>query len=119
MKIPLHMDQKANAATNAAQAKIQERDLLAAQRGDWNTKNTLTKSFLPLMTTLASKRTSDANQITRYVEAGKAGLLKAIKRYKPGTSSRFNIFVVEFIEKEMDKVETGGGLFARLFGFLK
>jgi DNA-directed RNA polymerase specialized sigma subunit len=116
MKIPLNLGQNASQSSSQAHAKILERDILAAQKGDWNAKNNIVRTFTPLLTSLASKRSSDVEKINDYIEAGKKGLFDAAKKYKQGTADRFNIFALNFIEKEMDAVDHGGGFFARLFG---
>jgi DNA-directed RNA polymerase specialized sigma subunit len=116
MKIPLNLGQNASQSTSQAHAKVLERDILAAQKGDWNAKNNLMRTFAPLLTALASKRSSDVAKINDYIEAGKKGLFDAAKKYKQGTADRFNLFALEFIEKEMDGVDHGGGFFAKLFG---
>jgi DNA-directed RNA polymerase specialized sigma subunit len=117
MRIPLKMGADASQTSGPTQAKVlMEREILAAQRGDWNAKNNLARTFTPLLTSLASKRSSDVSKMNDYIEAGKKGLFNAVKRYKAGTADRFNIFVLDFVEKEMNGVDKGGGFFARLFG---
>jgi DNA-directed RNA polymerase specialized sigma subunit len=116
MKIPLNLGTNASQSTSQAHAKILERDILAAQKGDWNAKNNIVRTYTPLLTNLASKRSSDIAKINDYIEAGKKGLFVATKKYKQGTADKFNIFVLDFIENEMNRMEHGGGFFARLFG---
>ena len=101
--------------------KAVERDILATQKGDWNAKNNLARTFTPLLTSLAEKRSSDQATINRLVEAGKEGLLTAARKYKPSIGAeRFQIFALDFIEKSMDSAShSGGGLggfFRKLFG---
>jgi len=117
MKIPLKMGNAEPQTNPQAHAKaLLERDILAAQKGDWNAKNNLARTFTPLLTSLASKRSSDGSKINDYIDAGKTGLFNAVKKYKAGTADRFNIFILDFVEKEMNRVDGGGGFFARLFG---
>ena len=117
MKIPLKLGQNGQQSGRAAAAKIIERDILAAKRGDWNAKNSLIRSFQPLLRSLAEKRAEAPAAINQYVEAGKEGLLKAIKKYSASVGAdRFQIFALDFIEASMDKSGKGGGFFARLFG---
>ena len=116
MKIPLNLGHNGNQTTSQAQAKVLERDILAAKQGDWNAKSNLVRTFTPLLTTLATKRATDINKINDYIEAGKNGVFTAAKKFKPGTADKFNLFVLDFIEKEMAGVDKGGGFFAKLFG---
>ena len=116
MKIPLNMGQGDPKSTNETHARILERDILAAQRGDWNAKNNIARTYTPLLTNLASRRSSEVAKINDYIEAGKKGLFLAAKKYKQGTADRFSIFILDFIEKEMNRVDHGGGFFAKLFG---
>jgi DNA-directed RNA polymerase specialized sigma subunit len=117
MKIALNMGNNGNQSSKAAQAKVLERDIMAAKKGDWNAKNNLVRTFMPLLTSLAEKRSKDLPSINNYIEAGKEGVFKAAKKYNPSVGAeRFHIFAVEFIEKSMDKRDKGGGFWARLFG---
>lgn len=116
MKIPLNLGQDTKQTTSQAQAKVLERDILGAQQGDWNAKNNLVRTFTPLLNNLATKRTSDIAKINDYVEAGKKGLFAAAKKYKRGTADKFNFLVLDSIEKEMDRIESGGGFLSKLFG---
>jgi DNA-directed RNA polymerase specialized sigma subunit len=116
MKIPLNLGQDKNQTTSQAHAKVLERDILAAQQGDWNAKNNLVRTFTPLLTTLATKRTSEVEKVNDYIEAGKKGLVAATKKYKQGTADKFNLLVLDFAETEMNRMENGGGFFSKLFG---
>lgn len=117
MKIPLHLANNGPQSTQATQTKNLERDILATKRGDWNAKNSLAKTFMPLITSLAEKRTTDNVQKNKLIEAGKEGLFNAARRYKENMGpEKFRIFALDFIESSMDNVGKGGGFFARLFG---
>lgn len=117
MKIALNMGGNGPQSGKVAQAKILERDILAAKKGDWNAKNNLVRTFTPLLTSLAEKRAKDMHGVNEYIEAGKEGLFKAAGKYKPTEGAeRFPIFVVDFIEEAMDRQGKGGGFWARLFG---
>jgi DNA-directed RNA polymerase specialized sigma subunit len=118
MKIPLNIDRNGPQSGREAQAKVLERDVLAARKGDWNAKNNLVRTFTPLLTQLARKRTAEPARINTYIEAGKEGLLKAARGYRPGSrADRFQISAATAIESAMDKVDRkSGGFFARLFG---
>lgn len=124
MKIPLKLSQNGKQSTKAAQAKVLERDLLSAKKGDWTARNNLVRSFTPLLTTLAEKRSDNVAKINQYIEAGKNGLYTAIKKYKSSIGAeRFQIFALDFIETSMNRVGKGdesavrpGGFFSRLFG---
>jgi DNA-directed RNA polymerase sigma subunit (sigma70/sigma32) len=122
MKIALNMGGDAN-DPKAAQ-KVLERDILAAKDGDWNAKGNLARVFMPLLTSLAEKRTKDPARLNRCVEAGKQGLFHAARKYKSSMGpDHFRVFALDFIEQSMDRAvkaeETGpgqGGLLSRLFG---
>lgn len=116
MKIPLSMVQNEQVSAKQVQARALERDLLAAQKGDWNARNNLVKSFLPLITSLVEKRVTDVGQRNTLLEAGKEGLFKAAKKYRPGNPEQFHIDVVSFIEDSLDRALKPRGFFARLFG---
>jgi len=118
MKISLNAGQNESTSSRAAQARILERDIVAAKKGDWNAKNNLARSFLPLLTSLAEKRTTDPGRINLYIEAGKEGLFRAARRYKQSVGAdSFQIFALDFIEAAMDRGVGGKkGLFSRLFG---
>ena len=114
MKIPLNVGGQDGPLTKAQQAKLVERDVLAAKGGDWNAKNNLVRTFMPLLISLAEKRSSDRSKINSYIEAGKDGLIKATKKYKKGAGAEhFQLFALDFIEKNMDGA--GAGFFSRLF----
>ncbi len=116
MKISLHLGE-GDSTSRAAADRVLERDILAAKKGDWEAKHNLVRTFLPLLTSLAEKRTREAAKVSRYVEAGKEGLYKAARRYKPSIGAdRFRVFALDFIEKAMDACDRGGGFWSRLFG---
>lgn len=117
MKIPLKMSQGAPASTKAAQAKVLEHDIALAKKGDWNSKNSIIQTFTPLLRSLAEKRSSDIPVMNQYIEAGKNGLTKAIKKYKPSVGAdKFHLFALDFIEDAMDNKNSSGVFFSRLFG---
>ncbi|MDA0577774.1 MAG: hypothetical protein O3B24_06720 [Verrucomicrobia bacterium] len=118
MKISLNMGPKGPDAKRATDARILEADILGAKRGDWNSKNNLTREFMPLIHSLAGKRSSDVAVINGYIEAGKSGLVAAAKKYKPAIGPQgFQIFALDFIEARMERASKGGGSWlSRLFG---
>jgi len=117
MKIPLNMGNNGGLSSKAAQIKTLERDILATKKGDWNAKNNLVRTFLPLLTSLAEKRTSDLGQKNKLIEAGKEGLFTATRKYKEHIGAdKFQVFALDFIESSMDSPKNSGGFFARLFG---
>lgn len=123
MKIALNMGQT-EPPSRITHLRALEQDILAAQKGDWNAKSNLTRTFSTLLNTLAEKRSTDRRQITQLIEAGKAGLFAASKKYKPSLGAeRFQIFALDFIEKSMDQAIARnfrspglGAWFANLFG---
>jgi DNA-directed RNA polymerase specialized sigma subunit len=117
MKIPLNMGNNSNQSSKAAQFKILEREILATKKGDWNAKNNLIRTFTPLLTSLAEKRSSDPAQKNKLMDAGKEGLFNAARKYKESIGpDKFQIFALDFIESNMDNLGKNVGFFARLFG---
>ncbi len=120
MKIPMNYHNNNDGLTaKSAQEKILMRDVNAAKKGDWNAKNHLAQTLMPLLTSIAQKRSSNTADINNYIEAGKKGLFDAVKKYKDGvTPGGFQVFALGFMEKEMDSAhkKKSGGFFSRLFG---
>jgi len=101
----------------AAESRAHEKLILSAKMGDWEAKNLLAQQFHPFIASLADKRTQDAKQASQYVEAGKAGLAKAVTKYKSSVGpDNFRIFALDFIEAAMNKNDKGEGILSRLFG---
>ena len=115
MKIGLNFGVHDDASENVSEARQIERIIANAKKGDWEARDLLTQRFRPLLTTLAEKRSSDIVQVNRYVEAGTAGLLTAMRKYKPSASSNFRIFAIDFIQAAMDRSDRKGGLLSWLF----
>ena len=117
MKIPLNMGDGGN-TTAAQKTQALGRLIKAAREGDWDAKSNLARQFTPLLTSLAEKRSSDIGEINNLIEAGKKGLYRAARKSKAyAPADRFQIFALDFIEREMDRVQGGGGgLLSRLFG---
>ncbi|MCX7591809.1 MAG: hypothetical protein N2255_09300, partial [Kiritimatiellae bacterium] len=114
MKIPLGVQQTQTTSV-AAENKILERDVLAAQKGDWEARRAVVRTFMPLLTSLAQKRAKDTATINAYIEKGKEGLLAAVAKYKPGIGpERFRIFALDHIERAMDRKKEGS-FWTRLF----
>lgn len=115
MKIPLKLADHDLHAGPSNQTRELDRDIRGAKSNDWNAKSRLHKTFLPLLTTMAQKRSSDQGRINELVEKGKEGLNRAAKKFNPDTGAdKFRIFAVSFVEDAMDG--KGGGFFAKLFG---
>jgi len=90
-------------------------DLIAAKRGDWNAKNSLCRTFLPLMTSLIQKRTTETAKQNAMMERAKDGLLKAVKKFHMDQGAdKFQIFALNYIETSLD-ANPKVGFFARLF----
>lgn len=116
MKIALNLNQKDTYIPDGEEHERSiERDQQACKRGDWEAKTRLIQAFMPLMTSLARKRTQDTAALNRYIEGGKEGLMSAVKHFKAGSTTKFEIFALSYIEDAMDRV-TRPGFFARLFG---
>ncbi len=115
MKIALNMRQGDDFNQEGDREKTLERDVAAAKRGDWEAKTRLARTFMPLFTSLARKRSQATADINRHIEAGREGLMTAVRHYKPNAGMKFEVFALSYIENEMDKASRPG-LFARLFG---
>ena len=114
MKIGLNMGEN---AAQAPKGGIPEAQILAAKAGDWAAKDKLAQAFLPLIKSLAEKRASEPSKINKFVDAGKEGLFKAAKKYKPSIGAdRFQVFALDYIQARMDKQAGGGGFLSSLFG---
>jgi DNA-directed RNA polymerase specialized sigma subunit len=118
MKISLKVSNQENFNSGKQEElRLLDRDITACSRGDWEAKNRLFKSFMPLFLSLAKKRTQEVAGINQYIEAGKNGLVAACKKYKSSIGAdRFQIFALDFIEKAMNDADRPRGFFARLFG---
>lgn len=116
MKIALKTGQESHNTVPAAQDRALEADVLSVKSGDWSANQRLVRQFLPLITSSAQRRTTEAAGRNTYVEAGKLGLIKAAKKYKAGDGAHmFRVSVVDFIESAMDRADKGS-LLERLFG---
>jgi DNA-directed RNA polymerase specialized sigma subunit len=118
MKIPLKLAQTGHTSDSAEEARALAREILAAQSGDWDAKNSLLRRFHPLIVSLAQKRTSNQAEVNAYIDSGKEGLVKAVRKYHERVGAeKFRIFALDFIEAGMNRTgKKGGGFFARLFG---
>jgi hypothetical protein len=118
MKISLNMGPEGPEQKKRTEARVLEHDILAAKDGDWNAKGNLVRMFMPLLTSLAEKRTAENAKMNAYIEAGKKGIFTAAKKYKKNIGPEgFEIFALDFIESAMDRAADGaGGFFSRLFG---
>lgn len=115
MKIALNMRQDEGASPEVEREKAIERDVDGCKRNDWEAKTRLVQSFMPLLTSLAKKRTHETTSINRYIEAGKEGLINATRHFKPSANIKFQVFALNYIEDQMDRINRPG-FFARLFG---
>ncbi|MFT7488133.1 MAG: DNA-directed RNA polymerase specialized sigma subunit [Candidatus Promineifilaceae bacterium] len=117
MKIPLNMSgAQGPEAAKSQRNQALESKILAAKRGDWDAKSALGRSFLPLITSLAEKRSSDISEINTFIAAGKEGLFAAARKYKRDIGPvDFQLFALDFIEAHMDKPGKSGGFFGKLF----
>ncbi len=116
MKIPLTGSMDTSTSGPAARAKALQKDILAAKRGDWEARHRVERSLQPVLQNMAHKRTQDNAEFNALMEAGKKGILTAIRKVdKHISGDRFQIFALPFIEAQMDKSGQSGWL-AKLFG---
>jgi DNA-directed RNA polymerase specialized sigma subunit len=118
MKISLRMGEDGPDAEKAKQARVLAAHIRAAKKGDWTARNNLSRQFIPLLQSLAEKRSPETSRINDYIEGGKQGIFNAARKYKPSPDAEeFQIFALDFIETSMDRVDKGGGGFLdKLFG---
>ncbi len=119
MKISLRMNQgDIQSTSRAAQDRVMEHEIMACKQGDFEAEKRMLQKFMPLLTSMARKRSSEPAVINTCIDAGKLGLKKAIQKYKPSVGAdKFRIFAVDFIEKSIDNQLQGKkGFFARFFG---
>lgn len=115
MKISLNLNQNDYTTPEASREKAIDRDVEACKKNDWEAKNRLIQTFMPLLTSLAKKRTQETANLNRFIEAGKEGLIDAAKHFSPNSGTKFQLFALNFIEEAMNRVNRPG-FFARLFG---
>ena len=115
MKIALNLRQDDVISPEAEREKFIERDVEACRRNDWEAKTRLIQAFIPLLTSLAKKRTQDTAVLNRYIEAGKEGLVDAARHYKSvAANGKFQVFALSYIEDAMTHLDKPG-FFSRLF----
>ena len=115
MKIALNLKQNDYTTPEANREKAIERDVEACKKNDWEAKTRLIQAFMPLLTSLAKKRTQDTAPMNRLIEAGKEGLTDAARHYTQSSGVKFQLFALNYIEAHMDRLNQPG-FFARLFG---
>ena len=115
MKISLNLNQNDYATPEATREKAIERDVEACKGNDWEAKTRLVHTFMPLLTSLAKKRTQDTAVLNRFIEAGKEGLADAARHYSSSSGKKFQLFALNYIEQAMNRVNRPG-FFARIFG---
>lgn len=115
VKIALNLRQGDDYNQEQDREKAIERDVGLAKKGDWEAKSRIVHTFMPLLMSLAKKRSHEAAFINRKIETGKDGLMTAIRRYKPAANMKFEVFALTYIENAMDRSDRPG-FFARLFG---
>ena len=115
MKIALNLRQDEAVSPEVERENAIERDVELCKRNDWEAKTRLIQAFMPLLTSLAKKRSQDTATFNRYMEAGKEGLVVAARHYRSRASGKFQVFALNYIESQMDRLDKPG-FFARLFG---
>lgn len=115
MKISLNLNQNEHTTPEANREKAIERDVEACKKNDWEAKTRLIQTFMPLLISLAKKRTQETATLNRYIEAGKDGLTDAARHFSPSSGTKFQLFALNSIEQAMNRVNRPG-FFARIFG---
>lgn len=115
MKISLNLNQNDYITPEASRERAIERDVEACKKNDWEAKTRLIQAFMPLLTSLAKKRTQETATLNRYIEAGKLGLTNAAHHFNAAAGTKFQLFALDYIEQAMNRVNRPG-FFARLFG---
>ncbi len=117
MKIPLHIRNNdiADASPAVNRELAIERDVRPCRRGDWEAKARLVRQFMPLLTSLAHRRTSETVGINRLIEAGKDGMLRAVRKFRPHRHEKFEVFALQYIESAMERENSPRGFWRRLF----
>lgn len=102
MKIPLSLVRDTVTPTQEYEKHV-EQDVSGWREGDWEAKARLVHRSTPLIFFLAKKRGgANADLINLYVEAGKEGLTRAVRRFKASHRVKFHVFALSHIEKAMD-----------------
>jgi len=105
MKIALSQDEVANLSASGVHAEELAKAVGGCKMGDWEAKHALERLFAPLLAMLAEKRAgTDLTARNELIERGRAGLLRAAKRFPRNDSVRhFRLFALDHIEAAMDK----------------
>jgi DNA-directed RNA polymerase specialized sigma subunit len=115
VKISLNLNQNDYSTPEATREKAIERDVEGCKKNDWEAKSRLIQTFMPLLTSLAKKRTQETAILNRFIEAGKEGLTDAAKHFNASSNTKFQLFALNYIEQAMNRVNRPG-FFARIFG---
>jgi DNA-directed RNA polymerase specialized sigma subunit len=116
MKISLNIGRGEGSRDPTKNGGIPERDIIACRDGDWEARARVVQAFTPLLLSLAKEKTQDPESVEQLVEAGRTGLLAAVRKYKPtGDADRFQLFALDLIEKSMAAAARPRGFFSRLF----
>jgi len=118
VKISLNLGQNDTYTSDVDREKALERNVAACRKGDWEAKARLLNTFMPLLTSLARRRSSETAAINRYIEAGKEGLLVAARHYRESHSAKFQIFALGYIENAMNQANRRG-LLARFLSLFR
>ena len=118
MKISLNLGQSDAYTSDADMEKALDRDVRACRKGDWEAKSRVVQSLMPLLTSLAKKRSTNITDINRYIECGKEGVLTAARNFKDTSHTKFQIFALRYVEEAMNHMDHPG-LLARLFSIFR
>lgn len=114
MKISLNLNDLGSG--EVSQGAALERLVMAAKSGDIQARDAILHQFMPLLTTMARKRSKDNAVINSMIEKGKTGILHAIRKYKTSMGpEHFQVLAIDHIEKEISP-QKSSGFFSRLFG---
>ena len=73
------------------------------------------RQFMPLLISLANRRSSETAAINNLIDAGKSGMLRAVRKFRPSGHAKFEVFALQYIESAMDRANSSGGFWRRLF----
>jgi DNA-directed RNA polymerase specialized sigma subunit len=104
------------ASGKAVRLRVIQNDIVAAKKGDWNSRRALLSEFRPLLQSMAEKRARTPEELRTLVQAGEEGVARAVRKFRLSDGAdHFQVFALPYIEKAMEEPGRRGFL-ARIFG---